>query len=427
MHEYLLTSASRLSDEEPLARVKTLAGGERSSTVELVAHLAELETRKVCLGTGRSLYLYCTQTLHLSEHAAYTRIGAARAAKQFPLILDLLADGSVNVTTVTLLAPRLTVENHRALLREVTHRTKDEVKEIVRRLDPQPDAKTIIRKLSAPVPVPVAVVNQPPGAPPAGGQPPVATPAAAALVLRSPNPGPSVEPLAPGRYRLQITMGKETHEALRRLQDLPARETSGDAAIIIDRALRLLLTEVEKKKLGLTSKSKRCRPPKESSRRIPAAVRRVVWRRDEKRCAFVGSEGRCQERKYLEWHHVVPRGHQGPATVDNISLRCRAHNLYEGELVFGVFDPMVTRETGSAYGDRELGLDRVRKATPRPSGAAHSSMTTRQRDDGLTRSVPGGSASRRTSRCSARTRPSGRSPRRAREASPSPACRCRRA
>ena len=50
-----------------------------------------------------------------------------------------------------------------------------------------------------------------------------------------------------------------------------------------------------------------------------------------------GEGGRCRERRYLEWHHRQPFGYQGPATVDNISLRCRAHNVYESELVFGRF------------------------------------------------------------------------------------------
>ena len=81
MHEDLLASASRLSDEALLARVKSLATMERASTVELVAHLAELDTRKVCLARGRSLYLYCTQVLHLSEHAAYNRVRKTRSRR----------------------------------------------------------------------------------------------------------------------------------------------------------------------------------------------------------------------------------------------------------------------------------------------------------------------------------------------------------
>ena len=47
------------------------------------------------------------------------------------------------------------------------------------------------------------------------------------MVSRSLPPAPRrpvIEPLAPERYRLQLTMGKETHDRLRRLQDLLARE-----------------------------------------------------------------------------------------------------------------------------------------------------------------------------------------------------------
>jgi len=65
-------------------------------------------------------------------------------------------------------------------------------------------------------------------------------------------------------------------------------------------------------------------------------VKRAVWDRDAGRCAFVGREGRCAERGFLEFHHVVPYASGGAATLANIQLRCRAHNQYEaGE----VFDP----------------------------------------------------------------------------------------
>ena len=66
----------------------------------------ELDVRRLYLGEGcSSLFTYCTQVLHLSEHAAYGRIEAARAARRFPVILELLTDGVVTLTAVTLLAP----------------------------------------------------------------------------------------------------------------------------------------------------------------------------------------------------------------------------------------------------------------------------------------------------------------------------------
>ena len=72
------------------------------------------------------------------------------------------------------------------------------------------------------------------------------------------------------------------------------------------------------------------------SRDIPNAVQRGAWRRDGGRCAFVSKDGvRCKERAFLEFHHVEAHALGGPATLDNISLRCRRHNQYEAELVFG--------------------------------------------------------------------------------------------
>lgn len=349
MHESILITASRLSDEELLARVKLLVGRERVVSVELIAHLAELETRDVYIGQGvKSLYLYCTEVLHLSEHAAYNRIAAARAARTFPVILDLLADGSVNMTTVTILAPRLTAENHRGLLAEAAHRTKDEVKVIQARLAPRPDVPATIRKLPAPVPVSdkrplIATTSD-------GRVSAIPTPPA---VVQSPSPfqRPVVEPLTPERYRLQFTVSRETRDKLKRVQDLLARDIpDGDPAAIFDRALTLLMRDVEKKKLGAVAKPSTPRPPKPRSRHVPAHIRRAVNRRDDGRCAFVAKEGRrCTERRFLEWHHVKPFATDGEMSVENISLRCRAHNVYEAEGIFGRFDPSLVRESAATY------------------------------------------------------------------------------
>jgi hypothetical protein len=96
--------------------------------VELIVALAEVDARWPYLGEGcSSLFVYCTRVLHLSEHAAYGRIEAARAARKFPLILELLVEGALTLTAVTLLTPHLTPENaaqilDRALALLVEHR-----------------------------------------------------------------------------------------------------------------------------------------------------------------------------------------------------------------------------------------------------------------------------------------------------------------
>jgi hypothetical protein len=92
------------------------------------------------LGEGcSSLFTYCTQVLHLSEHAAYNRIETARAARRFPMILELVESAAVTLTTVRLLAPNLTEANHRDVLERARHKTKRDVELIVATLNPQPD------------------------------------------------------------------------------------------------------------------------------------------------------------------------------------------------------------------------------------------------------------------------------------------------
>ncbi len=78
-----------LSDPELLLEVRRLTGQERLATARLIAALGELDARRLYLGEGcSSLFTFCTQVLHLSEHAAYGRIEAARAARKEDLVRE---------------------------------------------------------------------------------------------------------------------------------------------------------------------------------------------------------------------------------------------------------------------------------------------------------------------------------------------------
>src|SRR5712691_8078808 len=150
MQNDILTSLTRLSDAELVARVKSLVARERDATAQLVAHLAELDTRDVYLREGfDSLYAYCRDALGLSEGETYNRIEVARAARRFPVILEMLAAGAVTLTAVRLLAPRLTLANHRDVLDSARGKKKAEIGEIVARLAPRADVRASVRKLPA--------------------------------------------------------------------------------------------------------------------------------------------------------------------------------------------------------------------------------------------------------------------------------------
>jgi len=91
----------------------------------------------------------CTQALHLSEHAAYGRIEAARAARRFGVILELLADGALTLTSICLLTPHLTTEKHANVLESARHKSKRDVEHLVAALRPQPAVPSSVRKLPA--------------------------------------------------------------------------------------------------------------------------------------------------------------------------------------------------------------------------------------------------------------------------------------
>ena len=327
------------SDEELLRHVVHLARQERHATAQLIASLTELDSRKLYLREGcASLFTYCTQVLHLSEHAAYGRIEAARAARRFPTILELLVDGSITLTTVTLIGPHLTGENHRSLLEAVRRKSRREVEHIVARLRPKPDAPTLVRKL------PEATRARPAAAPVTENSE-VVDPRSSAQPVVPARP-PFMAPLSPARYKIQFTVSVETYQTLRRAQDLLRHVVpNGDPAAIFDRALTILVEQLEKTKWAATTQPRASRGLAAGSRHIPAAVRRVVWARDGGQCTFRGAAGRCTERGCLEFHHVVSYAAGGPPTVENIVLRCRSHNQYEASQEF----PLFVREGAAAY------------------------------------------------------------------------------
>src|SRR2546428_487940 len=156
MKTNILVIASGLSDQDLLARLEVLAGKEREASVELVAHLAALDSRAALYaaqGYG-SLFSYCTQALRLSEDAACSRIEAARACRRFPLILELLASGSLTLTSVRLLARHLTAENHQSVLAKARDRRRHEIEALVAELAPRPDLPSMVRKLPCPTATP---------------------------------------------------------------------------------------------------------------------------------------------------------------------------------------------------------------------------------------------------------------------------------
>jgi hypothetical protein len=167
-----------------------------------------------------------------------------------------------------------------------------------------------------------------------------------AAVALGPSPAPGagtspptdpVLPLSPDRCRLVFTTSTSACEKLELAQDLLRHAIpSGDVGQVFERAIEGLVEALVRQKFGMTERPRPGRAHTDDPAYIPVEVKRAVFIRDRGRCAYVGPDGRvCGARGFLEFHHVVPSATGGKPTVDNISLRCRAHNQYEAAVFYG--------------------------------------------------------------------------------------------
>jgi 5-methylcytosine-specific restriction endonuclease McrA len=378
MHDYAL---AHLSDAALLRELASLVARDRITTASLLAHIAEVDARKLYVPAGfSSMFAYCVEELRLSEDAAAKRIQAARAARRFPTLFASLAEGQLHLAAVCLLAPHLTPDNADELIQAATNRKKSEIEIWIARRFTAPERPAIVR--AVPPPPPRMESQHAPGHVGTGtlslGAAPEPTPTRiqhAPGHVESPRSEPAQE-----RYLIQVTVSKSTHDKLRYAQELLSHAVPrGDVAQVIDRALDALIAQLERRKFGAKRveaprnepSAARSRPRRSAAktRYIPAAIRRAVWKRDSGQCTFVGSSGkRCAARKLLEFDHVEPVARGGTASVEGIRLRCRAHNQYEAERALGTSIMSRKRAEASKSRSVRLAVARVRERAAEANG-----------------------------------------------------------
>jgi hypothetical protein len=136
------------SDRELLAELGTLVGTGRQLVAEVVAHLGEVEERRLHLDAGcGSMFAYCVSRFGMSEDEACRRIDVARLARRFPGLFPLLANGQVSLSVAALLKPYLTGENVDALLALVSGQSVQKAREGLAACFPRADVASSIRKL----------------------------------------------------------------------------------------------------------------------------------------------------------------------------------------------------------------------------------------------------------------------------------------
>jgi hypothetical protein len=382
------SALSGLSDRELLARVKALVAQERATTLDILAHLNEVERRRLHLGLGYpSLFEYCTRHLGYSKSAAGRRIHAARCVRDYPEVYGLLEKNEVNLITVSLIASILTESNAKDLIAKVRGKTQGEVEEIVATYRPPVSMRDRARPVCVAVAEPVAgrPVNSGQGCSitPTGGSE-ISPNAAAAShaggqsqagtepqALQKASTQPSDEhpasptPCIERKFLVQFVASAQFMQKFERAKallsnrtDTPSYETVLEAALDEflkdhDPETRDQRREARKEKVESKAKPANCGgrrllqsqsgrgdaqpdPNEEPSRHIPASARDAVFKRDKGRCTYVGSNGiRCGATHHLQIDHIIPYARGGTGSLTNLRLLCERHNKHEAERVYG--------------------------------------------------------------------------------------------
>jgi hypothetical protein len=249
-----MSTLSLLEDKALLASLHALVGSHRRVTSDIVAHLGEVDERRLHVNLGfSSLFDYCLKELRFSEDEAYRRIDVARLARRFPPVLTALEQGKASLSALALLKPHLNGDNCAELLPAVSDVSVRIAKERLAARFPLPAVPDSVRKLpagvgassrgertdllgsaelpvSAPKPdrpegaaVPQRVCEAGPGCDAPVTRPPLTGPLPRATLTSMCPLAPAqatVEPVAQDRFLVKVTLTRSVRDKLELARDL---------------------------------------------------------------------------------------------------------------------------------------------------------------------------------------------------------------
>jgi hypothetical protein len=234
----------------------------------------------------RSLFEYSRQALGLSEAVSYNLITVARKAKVVPMLQEKLRTQEITLSNAKMIAPVLTSENQNQWLSAAATLSKRELEKEIAKEFPEKQIQEQTRYVSE------------------------------------------------NRIELKLGISEELYEMLKRIQDIASSQSQN--ALNLEQTLQEM-AEVYLEKKDPIKKAERAQkrtspkpvPGQESSnpRFIPASVQHAVRLRDHGQCSFLNSNGkRCDEKRWLDFHHIQPVSEGGQSNLENLRLLCRGHH-----------------------------------------------------------------------------------------------------
>jgi hypothetical protein len=279
-----------LTDEKLHTLAIETSERERAVTLELLKQLSEIERRRLYSKFAcSSLHMYCVRQLKMTDGDAGRKVAAARLIREVPVIEEKILSGSLPVTSVAQVGVffkkesraghSYKMEEKAQLLRELEDRSTRQIETIL-----------------------ISKSNQP------------------EIHFRE-----TQKTVASDRTEIKLFIDNETLEALSRLKEIWSHAMPH--ANLADVIKRTAQESVERHDPVRKAARQEAKAKSDAKCDAKSAVKREVRHRDGDQCTFVDAAGkRCESRHFLEEDHILPKAMGGGYTVENIRLRCRAHN-----------------------------------------------------------------------------------------------------
>lgn len=288
-------------------RAMYLSRRHRALEAELIATLREVADEQIHRRLEyTSLVKYAVDALGLSEAVAVAFVTVARKSADVSELSAAIRTGELSVSTASRMTSVITSENARELIEFAKSHTHRELNLKVASINPQKAKRAHVRAVAG------------------------------------------------DRVRMSVDMPTSLLEKIERAQDLLSTGTACDKL----KAMEVVFTEwldmkdpVKKAERAKVREFKRTakscsnrissKPAASASKfkraPIPSAVKHAVTLRDGHRCTFVDQKGRrCDERRWIDTHHIKPVSRGGTNDLGNLATLCSAHHDLVHQLSFPI-------------------------------------------------------------------------------------------
>lgn len=293
----------------------------KKSEIELIEILEEVDRYKVFYKYKcNSLFQYVNQELGLSKEVTSIFINVARKTREIPALKEEIKKGAITISKARRMTSVITPQNQDHWLALAKNTSKRNLEKEVAMASP----KTAVREKLDYVHPSREVSDQ--------------------TKIISLNENKIV------RVQLQVGVSEKFMFKLRRVQDLQSQKQRKPVALeeALEEMVELYLNKhdpvkkAERQKLrgklqGKSEKTKSCpstisnKPASKLTfnkrKSIPSKTRHRVMLKYKGQCAYKTAEGRrCQERRFLEIHHLKPLSQEGNDKFSNLILCCSGHH-----------------------------------------------------------------------------------------------------